>query len=43
VNYYLCDVENNVGETGAAKIFGPQKGASTEDVQKLEGLYKLRE
>ena len=41
----LCDVENTLsGETGAAKIFGPQKGASLEDVQKLEAaLTKLRD
>jgi glycerate kinase len=41
----LCDVENKLlGESGAAKIFGPQKGASTEEVQKLENaLTKLRD
>lgn len=41
----LCDVENKLlGETGAAKIFGPQKGASAEDVQKLEdGLTNFRD
>jgi glycerate kinase len=40
----LCDVENKLlGEAGAAKIFGPQKGASPEDVQKLEdALAKFR-
>jgi glycerate kinase len=40
----LCDVENKLlGENGAAKIFGPQKGASAEDVQKLENaLTKFR-
>jgi len=33
----LCDVKNKLlGETGASKIFGPQKGASAEDVEKLE-------
>ena len=33
-----------LGETGAAKIFGPQKGASAEDVQKLEeALTKFRD
>ncbi|HYK47189.1 MAG TPA: glycerate kinase, partial [Parafilimonas sp.] len=33
----LCDVENALlGEHGAAKIFGPQKGATEADVQKLE-------
>ena len=41
----LCDVENKLlGETGAAKIFGPQKGGSPEDVQKLEAaLTKFRD
>jgi len=41
----LCDVENKLlGKNGAAKIFGPQKGASTEEVQKLENaLTKLRD
>ncbi|HRH47838.1 MAG TPA: glycerate kinase [Panacibacter sp.] len=41
----LCDVENTLlGENGAAKIFGPQKGANTTDVITLEhGLTKLRE
>ncbi|MEO6456457.1 MAG: glycerate kinase [Ginsengibacter sp.] len=33
----LCDVENKLlGEPGAAKTFGPQKGASAKDVQKME-------
>ena len=33
----LCDVDNKlVGEEGAATIFGPQKGASQSDVEKLE-------
>ena len=33
----LCDVENMLlGENGAAKIFGPQKGASETDVIKLD-------
>lgn len=33
----LCDVNNYLlGENGAAKIFGPQKGANVNDVQKLE-------
>ncbi|MEO8112003.1 MAG: glycerate kinase [Ginsengibacter sp.] len=33
----LCDVKNKLlGENGAPKIFGPQKGASDEDVNKLE-------
>jgi glycerate 2-kinase len=40
----LCDVENTLlGDNGAAKIFGPQKGASENDVQQLENaLTKLR-
>jgi glycerate kinase len=33
----LCDVDNALlGEKGAAAVFGPQKGASQSDVQKLE-------
>lgn len=33
----LCDVDNNLlGENGSAAAFGPQKGASAEDVQLLE-------
>jgi glycerate 2-kinase len=41
----LCDVENMLlGEQGAAAIFGPQKGASPDDVKKLEAsLSKLRD
>jgi glycerate 2-kinase len=41
----LCDVENVLlGEQGAAAVFGPQKGASIIDVQKLErSLTKLAE
>jgi len=41
----LCDVQNKLlGETGAAKIFGPQKGASAKDVQRLEdALTKFRD
>jgi glycerate kinase len=41
----LCDVDNFLlGETGAAAVFGPQKGASAEDVLLLEkALSKLRE
>jgi glycerate 2-kinase len=32
-----CDVRNPLlGERGAARVFGPQKGASAEDVEKLE-------
>jgi glycerate 2-kinase len=39
----LCDVNNKLlGEQGSATIFGPQKGASAEDVQKLDAaLAKL--
>ncbi len=41
----LCDVENTLlGENGAAKIFGPQKGASGQDIQKLEAaLTRFRD
>jgi len=41
----LCDVDNFLlGETGAAAVFGPQKGASADDVLLLEkALSKLRE
>jgi glycerate kinase len=41
----LCDVENNLlGKNGAAAVFGPQKGASKNDVEKLEAcLTKLRD
>ena len=41
----LCDVENILlGENGAARIFGPQKGANKEDVEKLEAaLTKFRD
>ncbi len=41
----LCDVENKLlRENGAAKIFGPQKGASATGVQKLEAaLTKFRD
>lgn len=36
----LCDVDNPLlGEHGAAKVFGPQKGASTMDVQFLENAF----
>lgn len=39
----LCDVDNLLlGSKGAAAMFGPQKGASTEDVKKLDAaLGKL--
>jgi glycerate kinase len=41
----LCDVENHLlGKEGAAAVFGPQKGASTAVVKKLEAsLSKLRD
>jgi len=41
----LCDVENPLlGPSGAAAVFGPQKGASDKDVQLLEaGLTKFRD
>ena len=41
----LCDVENPLlGSNGAAKIFGPQKGASEKDVHLLEDkLAKFNE
>ena len=36
-----CDVVNPLcGETGAAAIFGPQKGATPEDVQELDAALK---
>lgn len=35
----LCDVDNPLlGETGAAQVFGPQKGASDKQVQQLDDL-----
>jgi glycerate kinase len=41
----LCDVENKLlGEEGSAAVFGPQKGASTEDVKQLDAaLSKFRD
>ncbi len=41
----LCDVDNPLcGENGAARIFGPQKGATAEMVERLEaGLSHLAE
>ncbi len=41
----LCDVENPLlGEQGAAKVFGPQKGATRPVVKKLEAaLARLRD
>lgn len=39
----MCDVENTLcGDKGASAIFGPQKGASEEDVKNLDkGLYHM--
>jgi glycerate kinase len=38
----LCDVENTLlGNNGAAKIFGPQKGASEDDIIKLEAALTV--
>jgi glycerate kinase len=35
----LCDVDNKLlGDNGAAAVFGPQKGATANDVVKLEAL-----
>ena len=35
----LCDVDNKLlGQKGAANVFGPQKGASADDVQFLESF-----
>jgi len=41
----LCDVDNPLcGENGAARVFGPQKGATAEMVERLEaGLCHLAE
>lgn len=41
----LCDVENVLlGNEGAAAVFGPQKGASPDDIKKLDAsLSKLRD
>lgn len=41
----LCDVENTLlGDSGAAAVFAPQKGASPEAVKKLEAsLGRLRD
>lgn len=37
----LCDVDNKLsGKQGAAHVFGPQKGASAEDVELLESFFK---
>lgn len=39
----LCDVDNMLlGDQGSAAVFGPQKGASPDEVKKLDqALYKL--
>ena len=41
--FILCDVDNQLlGSAGAANVFGPQKGASVNDVKKLEmGLERF--
>ena len=41
----LCDVENKLlGQEGAAAVFGPQKGASKENVKQLDtALSKFRD
>jgi len=41
----LCDVDNLLlGENGAAAVFGPQKGATLEDVEKLNNaLARFRD
>lgn len=37
----LCDVNNRLlGELGAARVFGPQKGADKEGVEKLEAALQ---
>jgi len=43
--FILCDVENILlGKEGAAAVFGPQKGASPDDIKKLElKLTRLRD
>lgn len=43
--FVLCDVDNRLlGPMGASAVFGPQKGASSEAVIKLEaGLSKLND
>lgn len=39
----LCDVENTLlGEQGAASVFGPQKGASAEDVKTGSSACKIQ-
>ena len=36
-----CDVDNPLcGERGASAVFGPQKGASAEDVVRLDGILQ---
>ena len=35
----ICDVDNRLlGDKGAASVFGPQKGASPDDVKQLEAI-----
>lgn len=37
----LCDVANTLlGDHGAAKVFGPQKGATENDIKQLEAGFK---
>lgn len=37
----LCDVSNSLlGDQGAAKVFGPQKGASLDEIEKLNNALK---
>lgn len=39
--YIACDVENPLcGEKGASAVYGPQKGATAEDVIKIDGWLK---
>lgn len=38
----LCDVDNPLlGSLGAARVFGPQKGAAPEDVEQLEDALRV--
>ena len=38
----LCDVKNRLcGHEGAAAVFGPQKGASASDIEKLEEALRI--
>jgi len=39
--HIACDVENPLcGEKGASAVYGPQKGATAEDVAKMDGWLK---